>query len=211
MRVWDRPTRLFHWIVVILVAYVTSRLNRMAWHERAGYALLTLVFFRLLWGFFGSETARFSRFLVSPRAAIRYLGHVLRREADRQAGHNPAGGWMVMLLLMLLLAEALTGIYVANDVADEGRFTELMPAPIANAITALHSVLWWTLLGAVTVHIAAVVVYATVKGQNLLRPMMTGYKRLPASVAQPQMASMALAAALLGCSAIAAALLAYVL
>jgi cytochrome b len=204
---------LFHWIVVILVAtaYVTSRLNRMVWHERAGYAVLTLVFFRLLWGFFGSETARFSRFLVSPRAAFRYLGHVLRREADRQAGHNPAGGWMVMLLLLLLLAESLTGMYVANDVADEGRFTELMPSPVANAITALHSALWWTLLAAVALHIAAVLVYAAAKGQNLLRPMITGYKSLPVDVPRPQMASMALAAVLLGCSAIAAALLAYAL
>jgi cytochrome b len=74
----------------------------------------------------------------SPRAALRYLSHMFRREPDRQAGHNPAGGWMVLLLLALLLGETITGLYVANDVADVGPFTEVVSASIANAITARH-------------------------------------------------------------------------
>ena len=125
--IWDGATRLFHWVVVMLfaAAYITWRLNWMDWHACAGYALFTAVLFRIMWGFFGSETTRFSRFLASPRAAARHLAHVLRRESDRQVGHNPAGGWMVLLLLLLLLVEILTGVYVANDVADVGPFTEL--------------------------------------------------------------------------------------
>jgi len=101
--VWDAPTRLFHWLTVVLVlaAYVTWRLNWMDWHAKAGDAVLTLLLFRLLWGFFGSETTRFFRFVASPRAAARHLACVLRREPDRQAGHNAAGGWMVLLLLVL--------------------------------------------------------------------------------------------------------------
>jgi cytochrome b len=211
--VWDGPTRLFHWVVVTLVAaaYVTWRLNWMGWHAKVGYALLTSVLFRILWGFFGSETTRFSRFVASPRAAARHLAHALRREPDRQAGHNPAGGWMVLLLLLLLLGETLTGIYVANDVADEGPFTELIPASIANTITALHWIFWAVLLAAVALHLLAIVVYTVIKGHNLLLPMITGWKTLPAGVPQPRMADLARAAILLGCSALAVAVLANVL
>ena len=211
--VWDGPTRLFHWVVVTLVvaAYVTWRVNWMDWHAKAGYALLTLVIFRILWGFFGSETTRFSRFLASPRAAARHLAHALHPEPDRQAGHNPAGGWMVLLLLFLLFAETLTGVYVANDVADEGPFTELTPAPIANAITALHWIFWDALLAAVALHLLAIILYAVVKGHNLLLPMVTGWKTLPADVPQPRMAGPARAAVLLSCSALAVAVLANVM
>jgi cytochrome b len=211
--VWDGPTRLFHWVAVMLVvaAYVTFRLNLMDWHAKAGYALLTAVVFRILWGFFGSESARFSRFLASPRAAARHLAHAFRREPDRQAGHNPAGGWMVLLLLVLLLAEPLTGAYVASDVADEGPWTEVMPAAIANAITALHGIFWDALLAAVALHLLAILLYTAVKGHNLVRPMITGWKRLPADVPQPRLARPARAAVLIGCSALAVAALAHIL
>lgn len=208
--VWDIPTRLFHWLAVALViaAYMTWRLNWMDWHARVGDALLTLLLFRLLWGFFGSETTRFSRFLASPRGAARYLAHALRREPDRQVGHNPAGGWMVLLLLALLLGETLTGLYVANDVADDGPFTELAPAQIANAITALHLIFWDALLAAVALHVLAILIYAAAKRHNLLLPMITGRKALPPSVPQPRIVGPARAIFLLGCSALAAAALA---
>jgi cytochrome b len=169
------------------------------------------VLFRILWGFFGSETTRFSRFLASPRAAVQHLAHTLRREPDHETGHNPAGGWMVLLLLFLLLGEALTGVYIANDVADEGPLTELVPAAVANVITALHTFIWNTLVAAVALHLLAIIVYAAAKGQNLLFPMITGYKTLPAEVPQPRMARTARAATLLGCSALAVVWLAYYL
>ncbi len=211
--VWDAPTRLFHWLTAVLlaVAYLTWRLNWMDWHAWAGDAVLTLVIFRLLWGFLGSETTRFSRFLASPRAAARHLAHALHREPDRQAGHNPAGGWMVLLLLLLLFGETLSGLYVANDVADAGPFTELTPASIANTITALHWIFWDALLAAVALHLLAILVYAAAKGHNLFAPMITGWKTLPASVPQPRMASALRAGVLLGCSALAAAVLVNVL
>src|SRR5277367_6497852 len=136
--VWDAPIRVFHWLIVVLVAaaYATWRLNWMEWHGWIGDLVLALVLFRLLWGFFGSETARFSHFLTSPRIALEHLKYALLREPDRQVGHNPAGGWMVLFLLALLLAETLTGIYVANDIADVGPLTGIVPAAVANAIDA---------------------------------------------------------------------------
>jgi cytochrome b len=209
VHVWDAPTRLFHWLVVVLVAaaYATWRANWMIWHGRIGDVLLTLLLFRLLWGFFGSEPARFSRFLTSPRKAKQYLLHALRREPDRQAGHNPAGGWMVLLLLFLLLAETLTGLYVANDIADVGPFTEISPASVADAIAALHAMFWDALLGAIALHLLTIFVYAAAKGQNLLLPMITGTKFLPTNVPPPRIASLTRAAFLIAGSAVAAALL----
>jgi cytochrome b len=205
--VWDTPTRLFHWLVVVLVAaaYATWRLNWMDVHAEIGEVLLALVLFRILWGFFGSDSARFRRFLGSPTVVARHLRKIFRREPDQSAGHNPAGGWMVLLLLFLLLVEILTGIYVLNDVADEGPFTELVPAAIADAITALHSIFWNVLLAAIAAHIGAILIYAMAKRQNLVVPMITGWKVLPQTVPRPRIAGVARALLLLGCSVLAAA------
>lgn len=205
--VWDAPTRLFHWLTAVLVAaaYATWRLNWMEWHSRVGTVLLALLIFRLLWGLFGSDTARFSHFIASPRASVRQLAHIFRREPDRQAGHNPAGGWMVLLLLALLLGETLTGVYIDNDIANVGPLTEFTPAPIADAIEALHATFWNALLAAIALHIAAILVYAVAKRHNLLVPMITGRKTLPAGVVQPRMAGLARAGLLLAASGIVAA------
>ncbi|RQH06921.1 cytochrome b/b6 domain-containing protein [Paraburkholderia dinghuensis] len=199
VRVWDFPTRLFHWLTVALVfgAWATDRLNWSNLHVRLGETLLALVLFRLMWGCVGSETARFRSFVASPAAALRHLRHLFRREPDVEVGHNPAGGWMVLLLLALLLAETLSGLYLNNDIANEGPLSEIVPASIANAISAVHSYGWYVLLGAVVLHLCAIATYAIAKGHNLLRPMITGLKRLPSTIAAPARASLWLAALLL--------------
>jgi cytochrome b len=207
--VWDLSTRLFHWLVVLLVAgaYATSRMNTTDWHALMGEALLVLLLFRVLLGFFGSETARFGNFLAPPRVALQHLAHMFRREPDHQPGHNPAGGWMVILLLALLSGEVLSGIYVNNDVADAGPLTELVPAPVANAITTLHTIFWDAILASVGLHILAILTYAVVKRQDLVLPMITGRKHLPNNVKQPHVIGRARAAFLFGCSVVAAAAL----
>lgn len=211
--VWDAPTRLFHWLVAALVAaaYATWRLNWMDWHTRIGDALLALLLFRLMWGFFGSDTARFSRFVASPQATAQHLRFALLREPDRQIGHNPAGGWMVLLLLLLLVVETLSGVYIANDIADVGPFTEIAPAPVADAIEASHAIVWDALLAAILLHVLAIFAYAAAKGQNLLRPMITGTKDLPAGLPAPRLASPARAILFLACGAAAAAVIAHLL
>ena len=115
---------------------------------------------------------------------------------------------MVLLLLALLLGETLSGLYVNNDVADDGPLTQWVPAWIANAITALHTILWDALLVAVALHLLAISVYAVAKGHNLLRPMLTGHKRLPERIRAPRQASAMLALLLLLISATAVTLLA---
>jgi len=205
--VWDLPTRLVHWLAAILVgvAYATWRLNWMDWHAWTGDALLCLVLFRLLWGFFGSETARFAHFLAPPRRGIRHLARILRREPDRRIGHNPAGGWMVLLLIGLLLVECLTGLYVLNEVADKGLLTPLAPAELSDMITTLHRIFWDVLLGAVVVHVLAILLYAVAKGQNLVGPMFTGWKMLPGSPPPPRMVGLGRAMLLFGLSVLAVA------
>lgn len=191
VRVWDALVRVFHWLTVLLVAaaYLTWRLSWMGWHVLVGEALLALVIARLLWGCFGSETARFRSFVASPAAAIHHLRTLFRRDPDLQVGHNAAGGWMVLLLLALLLAETLTGLYVNNEIADQGPLSDVVPAWLANAIAALHALLWDALLAAVVLHVLAIAFYAVVKKHDLLRPMLTGCKRLPASIRAPRQAS----------------------
>lgn len=207
--IWDAPTRLFHWLTAVLVAaaYATWRFDRMEWHVWIGYALLALVIFRLLWGFFGSETARFAGFLASPRAAFAQLAHIFRREPDRAVGHNPAGGWMVLALLALLLGETLSGLYINNDVAVDGPLTQIVPAPISNLIDALHTYLWWILLAVVTLHVVAVALYRMAKGQNLVLPMVTGRKTLPPEMRAPALAGPLRALLILGGSLLAVAVL----
>jgi cytochrome b len=128
---------------------------------------------------------------------MRHLSHAFRREPDWQVGHNAAGGWMVIVLIVLLLGETLTGLYINNDVADSGPLTPWVPAWLANAITDWHTYIWDALVAAVALHLMAIALYAAAKGQNLLRPMVTGRKVMPTTVREPKVASAVLAVLLL--------------
>jgi cytochrome b len=139
---------------LVLAAYITWRIEWVNWHALAGETLLALVLFRIVWGFVGSDTARIARHLASPDAASRHLARLFRREPDTQVGHNPAGGWMVLLLLALLLGETLTGIVDNNDVADEGPLTHAVLAMVLDH--RLHRLLFGALLAAAALGGAAV-------------------------------------------------------
>ncbi|MBN8893050.1 MAG: hypothetical protein BGP12_17515 [Rhodospirillales bacterium 70-18] len=199
MRVWDGPTRLFHWAIVLLVtfSYVSIRLGWMDWHMRSGEAVLALLIFRLAWGVVGSQTARFSQFLRGPGAVLGHLRHFARREPDTQVGHNAAGGWMVLAMLGLLLAQAVSGLF-ANDVDAfvTGPLAGRVSDATGTAALALHYQVFTFIKIIVVLHVAAVLAYAVVKRHNLVRPMITGKKRLPAATRAPRMASPVLAAAL---------------
>ncbi|MBV9785964.1 MAG: cytochrome b/b6 domain-containing protein [Acidisphaera sp.] len=210
MRVWDLPTRLFHWTIVLLlaIAWYTERTGRMSWHFYAGYAMLVLLLFRLVWGFVGSDTARFSRFLRSPAAALRHLMHFHRREPDNEIGHNAAGGWMVLVILLLLAAQVLTGLFARDDDISEGPFRRYVSDAASNWLSYVHYLIFdYLVLTAIALHVLAVLAYAVVRGHNLLRPMITGKKRLPAAMRAPRMASPVLALLVLACAAGAVTLL----
>jgi len=190
VKVWDGWVRLFHWGVVacLVVSYVSAQVDAWDVHYLSGYAILALVVFRILWGLVGSENARFAAFLRSPAAALRELAHFARREPDTETTHNPAGAWMVLLLLAMLLVQAVSGLFTNHDVG----FTYSAHGPFANSVaeatsewaSTLHVTFINLLLAAVALHVLAVLAYALVKRQDLVRPMVTGVKRLPDSVAR---------------------------
>lgn len=195
MRVWDLPIRLFHWAIVVLlvICYVSQLEFWMKVHFIAGYAVLALFVFRLVWGFVGSDTARFTRFVGSPLRVLRHLAQFPRREEDREIGHNAAGGWMVLVLLALLGAESISGLFTRDDDVSEGPLAHHLGGTGTALSTTIHAISWNLLLAAVALHLLAILAYWMVKGHNLLRPMITGKKRLPAATRPPRMASPLLA------------------
>ncbi len=200
MRVWDAPVRLFHWAVVLLIilSYVSIQKNWMQIHFLSGYAMLALLLFRLAWGFVGSDTARFGKFLKNPISAFSHLAHFGRREPDTEIGHNAAGGWMVLLLLLVLAVQVGLGLFSTDDVLSDGPLAKYVSHQMSDRLAGWHAFnFYYVILTLIALHILAVLAYWAVRRQNLIRPMITGRKRLPAATRQPRMASPVLALAIL--------------
>ena len=189
MPIWDVPVRLFHWMLPILVAvsYISVKKDMMTLHFLAGYTMAALLIFRIVWGFVGSETARFSHFLKSPIAAIRHLGHFFKRDPDTQVGHNEAGGWMVVVLLALLVVQVATGLCANDDGTTEGPLMKHISKELSDRLSLFHEINFKLLMLMVAGHLAAVIGYAVFRGHDLVRPMVTGRKRLPAATPAPAM------------------------
>lgn len=203
MRVWDAPTRLFHWVIVLLIAfsYVSIERDWTKLHFISGYTILTLLVFRLAWGVVGSETSRFSQFVRSPIEGLRHLAQFPRREPDTEIGHNAAGGWMVLVMLAAIAAQVTTGLFSNADGIFEGPLAHHLSRTASDWVTGIHANLFYVLLGLVGLHILAILAYAVVKRHNLVGPMVTGKKRLPANLRQPRFASPALALGITAASA----------
>jgi cytochrome b len=199
VRVWDVPTRLFHWAIVILVGFswLSAERSWMDWHVLSGYSIFALLLFRLAWGFVGSDTARFTRFLASPFAAVRHLMHLTRREPDHEVGHNAAGGWMVLVMLVLLGVQVGTGLFANDDILTQGPLADSVDKSTSDWLSHIHAINFKLIEIAVAAHILAVLAYAVLKRHDLVRPMVTGRKRLPADLPAPRMASLWLAALLI--------------
>lgn len=195
MHVWDAPTRLFHWAIVVLVcvSWLSERLNRMDLHFLSGYAVLAALLFRLMWGFVGSDTARFANFLQSPWAAFHHLSRLHRREPDTEIGHNAAGGWMVLVMLALLAVQVGTGLCANDDIEREGPLAKYVGKDWSDWLSGIHGVNFTLIQIAVVLHVLAIVAYAVLKRHDLVRPMITGRKQLPASVPGPRIAHPVLA------------------
>jgi len=176
-------------VVLIFFAWGTQEWDHMEWHLWIGYTILTLLLFRLMWGFVGSDTARFVKFLRSPAAALRHLAHLQQREADREIGHNAAGGWMVLVMLLLIGVQAGTGLFANDDANTEGPLMHLVSKDESNWLSHIHSLNFNLILGVIVLHVLAIVLYAVLKGQNLVRPMMSGSKLMPPEAVAPRLVS----------------------
>jgi cytochrome b len=184
VRVWDLPVRLFHWTLVVLmvVSYFTGRAGGewMKFHFWSGYAILTLILFRIAWGFVGSTTARFTDFVKGPSAAFGHLRDLLGRGRPREAGHNPVGGAMVVALLLAVLLQVAAGFFSADT--DMGTVNGPLALLVADKwierATAFHKFWINVLIWMVALHVLAAIVYLVWKRQNLIGAMLTGRKPL---------------------------------
>jgi len=202
VQVWDIPTRLFHWILVGLVifSFITGKigLSAMRYHEWSGVAILVLVVFRLLWGFLGGRYSRFSNFIKSPAAVIRYALSLPGEDSKPYIGHNPLGGWSIIAMLTSLLVQAGTGLFANDDILTEGPLYAMVSKQTSDWLTGVHHLNQKVLLVLVLIHIAAVLFYLIVKRENLIKPMITGNKtwdqNIPAAWGNPALAILVAAA-----------------
>ncbi|MBN8899665.1 MAG: hypothetical protein BGN85_03515 [Alphaproteobacteria bacterium 64-11] len=210
--VWDMPTRLFHWSIVALVftSWLSADQGYMRVHLWSGMSLLTLVLFRIGWGLAGSSTARFRDFLHRPRAIAGYLKDMAGGKKMLYAGHNPAGGLMVAVLLAVLLAQAASGLFSNDGLKFSGPLALLVSADMSDRLTRLHGIIFDIILILVWLHVVAVGFYLLVKGDNLVRPMITGKKK-GASVPEGAIIVFAHPARALGVLTLSAAIAAWIL
>ena len=198
--VWDLPTRLFHWalVVCLCVSWYTGSYGPIDLHFQAGYVALTLVIFRLIWGIAGSRTARFAAFVASPLTAARHLKDSLTGRHEPTLGHNAAGGWSVVVLLALVLLQASLGLFSNDDIFSQGPLASLVTKSTSDWLTSLHKANVNVLLAFIALHLCAIGFYL-IKGDNLIAPMVTGRKRwngaAPDATAPLWRAAVALAAA----------------
>lgn len=180
VKVWDLPTRVFHWSLVLCVslAVTSAQLggNWMDWHVRFGIATLALLVFRLIWGLFGPRYARFRSFLYSPLALWRHL-RLIHRNGDKHAGHSPSGAASVLTLLIVLLLQVASGLFSSDSISVDGPLAKWVRETTIERMTWLHWQLQWLLYGLVLLHVLAILFYWLVKHDNLLGPMISGVKQ----------------------------------
>ena len=208
VRVWDLPTRVFHWVLAtcVIASIVSAQIggNAMVWHFRLGYVVFTLLAFRLLWGLVGGRWSRFVNFIYAPATVLRYLRGGSGAHEHHDVGHNPLGAFSVFGLLALLALQVGTGLFADDEIASSGPLVKFVSGATSLALTKWHSQFGqWLIIALVVLHVAAIVYYLLKKRHNLVRPMLTGDKQLaasvPASVDTPR--SRALAALLLAACA----------
>lgn len=185
VRIWDLPTRLFHWTLVLCVVglVVTGEVggNAMVWHFRLGYTVLALLLFRVLWGFVGGHWSRFGTFLSPPARVLRYLRGIT--EPTDLVGHNPLGAWSVLALLLLLAAQVGSGLLSDDEIAFAGPLTHFVSGTTVELATAYHTEVGKLLvLALVALHVLAIIFYTVKKKQTLVSPMLHGDKQLPMPV-----------------------------
>ena len=185
IRVWDLPTRLVHWLLALAVIglVVTAKVggNAMTWHFRLGFLVLGLMAFRLLWGVLGGRWSRFASFVYAPSTTWRYLRRRGRADEHLDVGHNPLGSFSVFSMLALLLLQLGTGLVADDEIANLGPLNRYVETATGLAAMSWHKS-WgqWLVITLVLLHVAAVLFYLWGKRINLVRPMFSGDKSLPA-------------------------------
>ncbi|RYU64545.1 hydrogenase [Aliivibrio finisterrensis] len=192
MKIWDSFIRVYHWGQVILLGslWYTAEEGLMEWHFTLAYLLMALLSTRILWGIVGSDTAKFTHFVTSPKKAISYFSAMKSGKVSQAVGHNPAGGYMVLGLFFLLVLQLTTGLFSNDDILSEGPLASLVSYDTSSLLTSIHHQIFNVLLGFIGLHIIAVLFYR-VKGVNLITPMLTGIANVVGN--SPKMKNVAIA------------------
>jgi len=205
IRVWDLPTRIFHWVLAVLVlfSFATGKIGGswLEWHMKSGYTVLALVLARIVWGVAGSETSRFTSFVRGPRALVRYAGDIAAGRRRGSVGHNPMGGWMVVFMLAVLLAQASSGLFADDEIATQGPLAVKVSNALVARMSAFHYYNGWTVIAAVLLHVIAIATYWMAWRENLVAPMWSGWREADAASAQPRLRATWIAAVILAMSA----------
>ena len=180
-RIWDPALRIFHWVLAaaVLTSWGLGEYgpNIMTLHFWCGYLIIALLVFRLVWGVVGPRPARFASFVAGPVTTIRYLGHFLSAKPSHWPGHSPMGGWAVVAILCLLAAQVTTGLLAdPEDFVNVGPLAHLVDAAGNRQASAWHEIGASLILGFVVVHLAVMAWYRLRKGEDLIKPMLTGRK-----------------------------------
>ena len=206
MRIWDLPTRLFHWLLALTLigSVISGKLggNAMVWHTRLGLVVLALLVFRLVWGFTGGYWSRFASFVYGPHSVMAYLRGDTGPGGRYDIGHSPVGALSVWALLGMLLLQVGTGLVADDEIATSGPLNRFVSSQVATVASAWHQEIGNLLLiGLAIVHVAAVLYYNWRRQKNLIAAMIHGDKALPAGAtasqdgAGPRLAALAIAAA----------------
>jgi len=181
IRVWDLPIRLFHWLLVACIVgsliCVNIGGNAIQWHAYFGYSILTLLIFRIIWGFIGSTHARFASFLPNREAITNYL----QGKSPRFLGHNPIGALSVFALLLVLSVQAVTGLFVDDEIAFQGPLSKYLSESSVSFLSEMHESNQVVIYTLIAIHIAAIWYYKKLKGEDLIRPMISGDKEIDPS------------------------------
>lgn len=187
--VWDLPLRVFHWLLVVAIStsFITALVPRFqdtALHMQSGYFLLFLILFRLGWGLVGTTYARFGQFMRSPRIVLAYVRHDLLQQpvADlpvQNPGHNPLGGWMIVLMLFVLLLQITTGLFANDDIMYEGPLAYKLSADASSFMTAWHKKIYFAVMCLIVLHLFAIAFHWIFRKQNLVSAMIGGKCSLP--------------------------------
>jgi cytochrome b len=184
-RIWDAPVRLFHWLLVALLCFSwwSGKHHDMDWHRRSGYCILALLIFRIYWGFVGGHTARFAQFIRGPRAALAYARSLVKGTYIAEPGHNPLGGWSVVLMLATLVTMVAAGLFAVDvDGLESGPLADYVSFDQGRLAAHVHAFVLNLLLALVATHLVAILVSLVRLRHNLIGPMITG--RGPAKDAQ---------------------------
>ncbi len=179
VRIWDLPTRLFHWALALCVAgsVSTGQIGgaAMEWHFRCGYAVLSLLLFRIVWGCVGGRWSRFSSFVYSPATVLRYLKGL--RAPEHSVGHNPAGAMSVFAMLAFLLMQVSSGLLSDDEIGATGPFAKFVSSALVSQASIYHKNIGRpVVLGLLALHIGTVLYYLIRRRENLIRPMIHGDK-----------------------------------